>query len=118
MCLVSLDFNHSNTKQESLAEQAVWHRQKRFSKKFPEHNPHTQLLTNVAPFQRDINGLFQQYQIYCQESLLQQKGKNNLPNTKTSLAFSAESTRYTSRFSDRTPKQRSQKYRNCCRGNG
>lgn len=49
MCLVSLDFNHSNTKQESLAEQAVWHRQKRFSKNFPEHNPHTQLCWTQVP---------------------------------------------------------------------
>lgn len=49
VCLVSLDFNHSKTKQESLAEQAVWHRQKRLSKTFPEHNPRTQLGWTQVP---------------------------------------------------------------------
>lgn len=113
---------------ESLAEQAVWHRQKRFSKKkkkksraqptyslssaeckSPPHTPH------IPPYKcgfvpkREMNGLFQQHEIYCQEYLLQQKQKiiilKNRLNTQIYLAFCSGPT---SQFSDHTPKQCSQ----------
>lgn len=99
---------------ESLAEQAVWHRQKRFRKKFSQAQPTYSAQLNFPPqmwlrSKREINGLFQQYEIYCQEYLLQQTlNKNHRLNTQIYLAFSAECGRPTSRFSDRTPKQCSQ----------
>lgn len=77
-----------------------------------------EFLTNVASFQRDINRLFQQSEIYCQESLLQQKGKKKSTKHKKLACFFVLNRLSRHHHSVIAPKQRSQKYRKCCRRNG